>query len=251
MGLQRKLLDIPRVWEVDWAIPASEGGTRWESYGWLLEVAKSLDATDVSIVGATYDVLGRLDLAIGDQAANALRVLPHRYTIGGITVHGVSRHGSWQIRGPVLAAWPNEDVLADIEGQKPVAVAAVASWPDNVAGWRSIYLPERIGQIRTEQEAEFDTVIVAELDRRVAGVVRVAAALVNESHSVPSTHERERMAGAFVALRDAGITVDLDALRAHLMGAGWNGQLVGRVLQLAERVAGGETPHHQPVVLPP
>jgi hypothetical protein len=31
----------------------------------------------------------------------------------------------------------------------------------------------------------------------------------------------------------------------HFMAQQWNGNLVGRVVQLAERVARGETPRHQ------
>jgi len=57
------------------------------------------------------------------------------------------------------------------------------------------------------------------------------------------------MAGAFVALRAAGIPVDRDALRAELMAAGWTGSLIARVLDLARRVARGETPHHRPFPL--
>ena len=40
MSSQQDQRAIPRVWEVDWAIPAAEGGTLWESYNWLLTTAK-------------------------------------------------------------------------------------------------------------------------------------------------------------------------------------------------------------------
>jgi hypothetical protein len=134
--------------------------------------------------------------------------------------------------------------MAEIEGKKPAAIAAVAQWPDDVATWRSVYGPTRIGQVRPEQEAEFDTAMVSELDPQVASVIRSAAAIVNENHSVLSTHEREAMAGALVALRRARIPVDREALRAYLMAAGWQGRLVNQTLELADRVDRGETPRH-------
>jgi hypothetical protein len=249
VALSPKIRDIPRVWEVDWAIPAEEGGTAWQAYGWLLDTAGNLGASEVSIVAATYESLGRLDWAIGSAEAGYLRAQPHRYRVDGITVHGVSRRGSWHVRGPVLVAWADDAILTVVEGKRPAAIAAVAQWPDDIAAWRSVHHPPRIGQVRGDQEAEFDTATVADLDPRVARAISGAAAFVNENHSVLSTHEREAMAGAFVALRGAGIAVDTDAVRAHLMAAGWNGGLVERVLQLAERVARGETPRHRPFPL--
>ncbi len=159
--------DIPRVWEVDWAIPPAEGGTPWEAYDWLLETADQLGATEVSIVASTYDSLGHLNWAIGASAAQWLRVQPHEYRVGGITVRGVSRRGFWHVRGPVLVAWPDNQVMAEIEGKRPAAIAAVAQWPDDIATWRSVYGPTRIGQVRPEQEAEFDTATIGELDPQV------------------------------------------------------------------------------------
>jgi len=244
MSLIQEKRAIPRIWEVDWAIPPAEGGTRWEAYDWLIEMAGELDATEVSIVASTYDSLGRLDWAIGASEAQWLRVQPHEYRVGGITVHGVSRRGFWHVRGPVLVAWPDDQVMAEIEGKRPAAIAAVVQWPDDVATWRSVYEPTRIGQVRSEQEAEFDTAMVSELDPQVADAIRGAAAVVNENHAVLSTHERETMAGALVALRSTGIPVDKEALRAWLMSAGWQGRLVNQALDLADRVERGETPRH-------
>jgi hypothetical protein len=232
------------VWEVDWAIPASEGGTRWESYEWLLDTADQLDAPEVSIVAATYDALGRLSWAIGEDEASRLRVLPHRYRVDGITVHGISRRGYWHAKGPVLVAWASDEVLTEVEGQRPAAVAVVAQWPDDITTWRSLYGPQRIGQVRADQEAEYDTARLAEPDPRVEQAISGAAVVVNENHAVLSTYEREAMAGALVALRGVDVPVDREALRAYLMAAGWNGKLVGQVLQLAERVERGETPRH-------
>lgn len=249
MTLKQDMREIPRAWEVDWAIPTAEGGTRWESYGWLLDTAEELGVSEVSVVAATYDALGRLDLAIGKTEANHLRVLPHRYSVDGITVHGVSRRGFWHVRGPALVAWANNQDLAEIEGKRPPAIAAVAQWPDDIATWRSMHHPERVGQVRTDQEAEFDTAVVAELDPQATQVIRSATAIVNENHSALSTHERESMAGALVALHGANIPVDGEALRAYLMSAGWNGKLIEQVLKLAERVENGETPRHRPFQL--
>jgi hypothetical protein len=236
--------DIPRVWEVDWAIPPAEGGTPWEAYDWLLETADQLGATEVSIVASTYDSLGHLNWAIGASEAQWLRVQPHEYRVGGITVRGVSRRGFWYVRGPVLVAWPDDQVMAEIEGKRPAAIAAVAQWPDDIATWRSVYGPTRIGQVRLKQEAEFDTATVVELDPKVAEIIRSATAIVNENHAVLSTHEREAMAGALIALRNAGIPVDKEALRAYLMAARWQGRLVSQVLELVDRIDRGQTPRH-------
>lgn len=223
-------------------MPPAEGGTCWEAYDWLFDMADELDASEVSIVASTYESLGNLDLAIGASEAQSLRVQPHEFRVSGITVRGVSRRGFWHVQGPVLVAWANDQVMAEVEGKRPAAIAAVAQWPEDVATWRSVYGPTRIGQVRPDQEADYDTATVSELDPQVAKAIRGAAAVVNENHAVLSTHERESMAGALVALRSAGIPVDQEALRAYLMAAGWQGKLVNQTLELSERVDRGETP---------
>jgi hypothetical protein len=78
VSLKSRTRDIPRVWEVDWAIPEAEGGTLWEAYDWLLDTAANMGASEVTIVAATYESLGRLDRAIGDVEAGRMRVQPHR-----------------------------------------------------------------------------------------------------------------------------------------------------------------------------
>jgi hypothetical protein len=62
---------------------------------------------------------------------------------------------------------------------------------------------------------------------------------------VLSTFEREVVVGALVALREANVPSDREALRALLMAARWNGKLVNQVLELAERVADRQTPRHR------
>ncbi len=249
MPLRKEKRDIPRVWEVDWALPPSEEGTAWEAYDWALNTADELNVRDVTIVGSTYEVLGDLDRAIGSAEASWLRVQPHGYRADGIHVRGVSRRGYWLAKGVVLVAWASDEVLAEVEGQRPAAIAAVATWPDYVATWRSVYDPERIGQVRDEQEAEYDTAHVVELDPRAERAIRSAAGFVNKNHSTLSKDEREMVAGAFVALRAARVPVDREGLRALLMAAGWNGKLVARTIELAERINRGETPHHHPFTL--
>jgi hypothetical protein len=240
---------IPRVWEVNWAIPRREGGTPWESYCWLLKTATELGTEEVSIVAATYRGLGHLGSAISKAAAARLGVKPHAYRHRGITVRGVSQRGGWCARGPVLMVLPDDEIMAEVEGQRPPAVAAVASWPDHIATWRSIYNPPRIGQVRAEHEARFDTVVVPELDPRAAEVIDAVTVLVNEPYVVLDIDEREDIAGALIALSEANVPVSVEGLRAHLMRAGWQGELIENVLELARRIACGERPrhHHYPL----
>lgn len=246
MPKQADTRTIPRVWEVDWALAPEEDGTPWEAYDWAFDTAKACGVKDITIVGATYDTLGQLDWAIADPRAAGLRVLPHRYTAGQIAVTGVSRHGGWYARGVVIAAWANDRVLADIEGQRPAAIAAVATWPDSITGWRSVHKPDRIGQVRVEQEAQFDTATITGLDPRAIRAINSAGAWVNDSHAALDTDERRALAGALIALRSAGIAVDPDELRAHLMLKQWAGRLIDQTIELARRIADGHTPQHRP-----
>ncbi len=236
---------IPRVWEVDWALPPEEGGTPWGAYDWALETADLCDVKQITIVGASYDTLGELDQAIDDPRAAGLRVLPHSYRVGPITVTGVSRRGSWYASGVVIVAWGTDQVLAEIESQRPAAIAAVATWPDSIAGWRSVHRPDRIGQVRADQEAQFDTATITGLDPQAANAIDSAGAWVNQAHAVRDSDEREAIAGALIALRSVGVRVDPDELRAHLMARQWGGRLIDQTIELSQRIDDGQTPHHR------
>jgi len=240
--------DIPRVWEVDWAMP-EEGGSCWESYDWAFETAEQLGVGELTIVGATYPNLGNLNLAIGGGEADSLRRPPHEYQAGGLRVRGVTSRGNWHVSGVIIVAWANDEVLGQVEGQRPAAIAAVVSWPAYIPAWLSAHRPERIGQVRAEAEAEFAGGGVAQLDPRAATALDKAAVWVNDAHHTLDRDEGEAVAGAFVALREARVPIDDAALRARLMARGWKGGLINATVTVARRVAKGETPKHRPTRL--
>lgn len=240
--------DIPRVWEVDWAVPEEEGGTPWAAYDWAFETAQELGVDEITIVGATYPNLRNLNLAIGASEADSLYRSPHEYKAGGLRVRGVTSRGNWHVRGVVIVAWADDDVLGQIEGQRPAALAAVVSWPKYIPAWLAAHHPKRIGQVRAEDEAELAGG-VEQLDPRAATALDKAAGWVNDAHNTLDNSEREVIAGALVALRETRVPVDDAALRTHLMTRGWNGGLINATVTLARRVAKGETPRHRPTRL--
>jgi len=90
--------------------------------------------------------------------------------------------------------------------------------------WRqSIHKPQRICQIRPEQEAQYDTATISGLDSQAAKAIASAGAWVNQSHAVLDADERAAVAGALIALRSAGVPVDPNELRVHLMTSQWGG----------------------------
>ena len=99
-----------------------------------------------------------------------------------------------------------------------------------------------------EEEAEFAGG-VAQLDPLAVAAFDKVAATVNDAHHTLDSGEREAVAGVLVALREAWVPVDDAALRAHLMGRGWNGGLINATVTLSRRVAKGETPRHRPMRL--
>jgi hypothetical protein len=105
--------------------------------------------------------------------------------------------------------------------------------------------------VRADKEAQFDTRSVPDLDPRATAAFNDAAILVNENHAVLDTDERATIAGALIALTEANVPVEREGLRAHLMRAGWSGELIEEALALAERVARGERPRHHHFPLDP
>lgn len=245
MGAQQ----VPRVWEIDWSSDGTGAELPWAAYPWALAVARER-GTGVSIVAGAFKTFRNFGPGLGHARAAALYAGSHRYSDQGVVVSAVPATRRFHVGGVVLVAMASDERLAHVEGQRPVAVAAVADWPDAIVEWRSLHQPPRIGESRPDQEAEFDAEPSPPLDPRAVELLRSAGALVNTNHAVLSTHERQRVAGALVALRQAEIPVADAALRAHLMSHGWGGPLIDQVAALAGRVRVGQTPRHDPMSVP-
>lgn len=143
-----------RVWEIDWAIPRSAGGTPWESYRWLLKFAAKNGFKEVSIVAANFGRIAELDHTLGRRVAAELHRAPHATTVKGITVRAVSMRSRWIAQGPTLLAWGKDETLAELERMHPPAIAAVVSWENRIPGWLTQHGPTRIGQVREEEERQ-------------------------------------------------------------------------------------------------
>lgn len=155
--MEGKRDDIARVWEVDWSPSRVDGGTRWAAYAWLLQAARYLGVQEATIAAANFESMTGLETAIGSSLAAALRGPDHRFVADGITVHGVSRRtSSWPVRGPVLVPWATDAVLKTVEAKRPRAIAAVASWPQDIAAWCATQAPRRIGQVRADEESDLE-----------------------------------------------------------------------------------------------
>lgn len=233
--------NIPRVWEVDWAVDAS--GQPWSAYPWALSQARELQ-THLSIVAGTYGAFEHLDLAIGRGRAYDLARGSHQFTEGGVHVKAVRATKRFHVSGVVLVAWATDNRLAHVEGQYPAAVAAVPSLPDDIRIWRGTCGAPRIGERRPDIEADFESTTVAPLDPRAAAALSSSGAMINQNHAAMDTDERRSIAGALLAIRDAGLPASADALRAHLMSEGWSGPIINQTLELAQQIAAGKTPSH-------
>lgn len=218
---------------------------RWSAYRWALEKAQELE-TGVSIVAGTYGNFRKLDDAIGSSEAQRLALGDHAYTVQGVHVRAVPARSTFFVSGVVLVAWATDARMAQVEGQHPAAVAAVASLPDDIAGWRSVHPAERIGEVRPEQESEFDSAPAEPLDPRAAAALSSSGAMINQNHAAMDTDEREGVAGALLAIRAAGLSLDPAAIRAHLMSEHWSGPIIEQALELASRIESGKRPRHRP-----
>jgi hypothetical protein len=111
--------------------------------------------------------------------------------------------GSGWRGGPVLAAWPSERVLAEIDGDRRTSALVVLTWsPNDVAGWVAVHDPDVLspGVVAPEAAALSDPVVVLGIDSLMM--------LVNQSNNLAGTFDRNLAVAVLLMLHDGGQRLD-------------------------------------------
>jgi hypothetical protein len=131
------------------------------------------------------------------------------------------RHGTsdpWN-GGPVVAAWPNREQLADIAAMSRMTALVVLEWsPKDVAAWVAATNPEMLTPDGAPPPAP------PVLDPVVAAALRACTHPVNASQSMSGTFDRRDVIRAIKTLRHGGVALDPEAMFAWALAHGWSGK---------------------------
>jgi hypothetical protein len=190
---------------------------------WLLSQAKALGGEPL------FYVPGRRNVEHDDLL---LRLSKSVKTETWRTLMGSGWRG-----GPVLAAWPDQQKLAQIDGDRRTSALCVLTWSErDVAAWVTAHHPDVLspGVVAPAAAALTDPVVVRGIDSLTM--------LVNQNNHLASTFDRNLAVAVLLTLHDGGHRLDPEGIYAHALSSGWPADGADRLKELAERVAAGKRP---------
>lgn len=212
--------DIPRALTGG---PGQDDQATERAVAWLLQQARTLGGQPLLYVPGRrnvehHDLLLRLSKSVKTETWRTLM------------------NAGWR-GGPVLAAWPGQEKLAEIDGDRRTSALVVLTWSElDVAAWVTAHSPEVLspGVVAPAAAALTDPVVVRGVD--------TLTELVNQSNGLASTFDRNLAVAVLLTLHDGGHQLDAEGIYAHALGGGWPARGAGRLKELAGKVAAGKRP---------
>lgn len=173
---------------------------------------------------------------VGESAANALSK-KQPVQVGEAELHLMTKRidpSGWH-RGPVLALYPDEDLLNKIDGMRGVTDVLVVPWSkDTVQFWIDTWGASALQSDASGDQPEIDDPLAKE-------AVDTLDALVNTSTGITHSSDRSTCIEIFKTLHSNGISFDPETVRAWLVAEkGWDPDYADDVKEVAEGVQEGK-----------
>lgn len=156
-------------------------------------------------------------------------------------VEHVTGRGGGSVRsiGPVLMAWPNMGEigkLVRVGSRRIRALCVIAYDEDAIRPWVSAVRPTALGDASVWEEpaSELAPVVIEEMQ----SLTRT----INHNNSISAGFEKDRVVSALLALHDAGIQMDPEAMQGWALAHGWSGKNPERLARYVADIHSGKRP---------
>ncbi|MFT9785984.1 hypothetical protein ACMZ5E_07090 [Streptomyces rhizosphaericola] len=164
-------------------------------------------------------------------------------------VEHITGRGGGFIRGngPVLMAWPD---MADIGklaqyGGHHIRALCVITWnEDKIRPWVTAVRPSILGDGSAWEE------LTPELDPVVVEALKSLTLTVNHNNTISAGYEKDMVVTCLLALHDAGIPMDAEAMQGWALAHGWSGKNPERLAKYVEDINAGKRPRCRPMLRP-
>ncbi|MGW7712369.1 hypothetical protein [Streptomyces sp. NPDC054771] len=164
-------------------------------------------------------------------------------------VEHITGRGGGFIRGngPVLMAWPD---MADIGklaqyGGHHIRALCVITWnEDEIRPWVTAVRPSILGDGSAWEE------LTPELDPVVVEALKSLTLTVNHNNTISAGYEKDMVVTCLLALHDAGIPMDAEAMQGWALAHGWSGKNPERLAKYVEDINAGKRPRCRPMLRP-
>ncbi|TDT74687.1 hypothetical protein DFO47_11246 [Arthrobacter sp. AG258] len=147
--------------------------------------------------------------------------------------------------GPVLMAWPDMQEIGElVRYSSGVKALCVISWNDRLRPWVAATKPVILG----DGSAWADEEAGPGLDPVLIEALKGLTLTVNHNNTISAGFEKDQVVGVLLALRDAGIPMDADAIQGWALAHGWSGKNPERLAQYVRDINGGKRPRTRSVI---
>lgn len=172
----------------------------------------------------------------------ALEDLVQRYrNVEHITGRGWGGHSG---PGPVLMAWPDMDGIGNLVSQShSITALCVITWnADKIRPWVTSTRAEILGN-----GSEWES-LSPDLDPLVVHALEDLTLTINHNNTIAAGYEKDDVVSTLLALRDAGIPMDADAMQGWALAHGWAGKNPEQLATYVRDINAGKSPRSRRVL---
>lgn len=171
-----------------------------------------------------------------------------RLVSGHSDVEHVTGRGGTYVRGkgPVLMAWPDMDDIGELVrfSSRMIRGLCVITWnADRIRPWVTQMRPDILGD-----GSEWEDELTPELDPVVIEAMKSLTLTINHNNTIAAGYEKDDVVSVLLALHDAGIPIDGDAMQGWALAHGWSGKNPSRLAKYVEDINGGKRPRCNRVI---
>lgn len=160
--------------------------------------------------------------------------------------HVMGRGGAYvRGHGPVLMAWPNMDDIGELIrfSSHMIRGLCVSTWnADRIRPWVTQMRPDILGDGSEWRD------LTPELDPLVMEAMKSLTLTINHNNTIAAGYEKEDVVSVLLALRDAGIPMDGDAMQGWALAHGWSGKNPALLAKYVDGINGGKRPRCNRVI---
>ncbi|MBE5508012.1 Uncharacterised protein [Mycobacteroides abscessus subsp. bolletii] len=164
-------------------------------------------------------------------------------------VEHVTGRGGAYVRGygPVLMAWPDMDDISELVrfGSHMIRGLCVITWnADRIRPWVTQMRPEILGDYSEWKD------LTPDLDPVVIEAMKSLTLTINHNNTIAAGYEKNDIVSVLLALHDADIPMDGDAMQGWALAHGWSGKNPALLAKYVEDINGGKRPKCDRVIGP-
>jgi len=153
--------------------------------------------------------------------------------------------GSLHRPGPVLMAWPDMDDIGKLVsyGSSSIRSLCVITWnEERLRPWVTAVQPDILGDGSAWED------LTPALDPVVVEALKSLTSTINHNNTISAGFEKDQVVGILLALRDARIPMDADAMQGWALAHGWSGKNPDRLAKYVRDINAGKRPQARSVV---